>query len=280
MSLDRGVQRIRSVRVQGATNVAVYALKLFIQESQSLSEKDYFRQLGVVKDKLGVARPNEPMLRNVLELFYKSVQNSLSVKENKGNLLGFQKNFLERFESDFRNLAVNGSKLVKSGDVVFTHCHSSSVMRVLREACKEKEFRVVCTETRPLFQGRKTAKELVRAGIRTKMVVDSHMLNEIRDCDKIFLGADVLSGAGFLNKIGSYNAAYAAKHFRKPLYVCAHTLKYSPEILSIEKRNPDEVWRNPPEGLEVENYSFELVPWVFVNRVVSERGVMKYGDLL
>jgi eIF-2B alpha/beta/delta-like uncharacterized protein len=283
MSLERGVERIRSVKVQGATSVALYGLELFVNESRKIktsSKKDFLKRLIAVKKELVNARPNEPMLRNVLELFYSSIPRKKPVEEIVRRLALHQKLFLEQFQKDFQTIAVNGAKLVKSGDLVFTHCHSSTVVRILKQASKAKNFSAVCTETRPLFQGRKTAEKLVSAGVKTKMVVDSHMLSEIKECDKVFLGADVLSPKGFLNKVGSYNAAYAAKHFRKPIYVCAHTLKYSRKTSKIERRRPEEVWSKPPKGLEIENYAFELVPWVFVNRVVTERGVKKYGDLL
>jgi ribose 1,5-bisphosphate isomerase len=280
MSLDKGVEKIRSVKVQGATSVAFYALKLFVDYAGTLKSRKDLVKLRKAKQLLAGARPNEPMLRNVLELFYNSIPRNKDVKEIRRRLVSQQKLFLEQFRKDFETIAENGAKLVKPGDIVFTHCHSSTVMQILKRAAKNKRFRVVCTETRPLFQGRKTAKELVKSGIKTKMVVDSHMLSEIKECDKVFLGADVLSSKGFMNKVGSYNAAYAAKHFRKPLYVCAHTLKYTPKVSGIERRDAKEVWPNPPGGLEIENYAFELVPWVFVSRVVSERGVKKYGDLL
>ncbi|MBR9678981.1 MAG: translation initiation factor eIF-2B [Nanoarchaeota archaeon] len=283
MSFRVGVDKIRSVKVQGATNVAIFGLKLFVSEAEKLKTNNaniFLNKLSKVKTVLINARANEPMLRNVLELFYKSIYDKARVKDLKQRLVSSQKTFLEQLKNDFEKIAFNGADLIKNGDVVFTHCHSSSVMRVFKQASKKTDFSVVCTETRPLFQGRKTAKELVSMGIETKMVVDSHAFSEIKDCNKIFLGADVLSGEGFVNKVGSYNVAYAAKVFKKILYVCSHTLKYSPKIASIEQRSPSEVWKNPPKSLIIENPSFEIIPWKFVKRVVSERSVKKYGGLL
>jgi len=40
---------------------------------------------------------------------------------------------------------------------------------------QRKKFEVYNTETRPLFQGRKTAKELKGAGIKVTMFIDSAM---------------------------------------------------------------------------------------------------------
>ena len=54
-----------------------------------------------------------------------------------------------------------------------THCHSTSAVKTLAlHKVKGLKFKVFNTETRPLYQGRKTAKELVEEGIDTTMVVD------------------------------------------------------------------------------------------------------------
>lgn len=45
-----------------------------------------------------------------------------------------------------------------------THCHSGSVIKTLVEAHKQnKKIQVFNTETRPLYQGRKTSADLVKA---------------------------------------------------------------------------------------------------------------------
>jgi len=62
--------------------------------------------------------------------------------------------------------------LVKNRDVIFTHCHSTNVVNSLIYAKKKgKKFQVYNTETRPLFQGRKTANELKKAGIKVTMLL-------------------------------------------------------------------------------------------------------------
>jgi len=65
-------------------------------------------------------------------------------------------------------------KLIKNGDVIFTHCHSTNVAKALIYAKKKgKRFEVYNTETRPLYQGRKTARQLRKAKIKVTMFIDS-----------------------------------------------------------------------------------------------------------
>ena len=67
--------------------------------------------------------------------------------------------FLQNLDASREAAAEIGAKRIRSGMLVFTHCHSSTVTRTLAKAKAEgKEFSVICTETRPAFQGRKTAK--------------------------------------------------------------------------------------------------------------------------
>ena len=73
--------------------------------------------------------------------------------------------FLRSLEVSRDYIAENGSKRIRDGMVVFTHCRSSTVTHMIRQAKQNgKDFEVICTETRPVFQGRNTAKEMLDLG--------------------------------------------------------------------------------------------------------------------
>lgn len=84
---------------------------------------------------------------------------------------------------------LNGLGLIHDGDIVMTHCHSGSVVNtIILHKKKGLNFKVYNTETRPLFQGRKTSKALVEAGIDTTMITDSSLpflMNEGIDGDDV-----------------------------------------------------------------------------------------------
>ena len=122
---------IKSIKIQGARNVAKAGLRAYRLIPTESSKK-----------KLLAARSTEPMLRNLLELAGKMSDKELNerIKQNQDKI----------------NKAV--FKLIKNNSVIFTHCHSSSVTSALIYAKKNgKKFEVYNTETRPLFQGRKTS---------------------------------------------------------------------------------------------------------------------------
>ncbi|MBD3252345.1 hypothetical protein GF386_01290, partial [Candidatus Pacearchaeota archaeon] len=164
---------IKSVKIQGARNIAKAAFKAYQMYPTSSSRR-----------KLLALRPTEPMMKNVLELADK-----LSEKE-----------ILEHFDTSQEKINNYIYKLIRSKDVLFTHCHSTNVINALIYSRKKgKKFEVYNTETRPLYQGRKTAKELIKNKINVTMFVDSAigvaLSNEqgTKKTDKIFIGADVLT---------------------------------------------------------------------------------------
>ena len=181
------------------------------------------------------------------------------------------------------NLAQSGAKIVKDKKIIFTHCHSSSVEKVLVEARKEGgRFQVINTETRPLFQGRITARHLLKAGIPVTMVIDSAgalMLSSTypTKIDMMIIGADaVLEDGSVMNKIGSYGLSLVAKKNHIPVYVVASLLKYYPyPKIEIEKRPAKEIWPQAPRKLKIINLAFDRVPAHYIQSFITEVGVIK-----
>ena len=239
------VKDIRDVKIQGAREIAKKALYAYSLVPTKKSKR-----------KLLSLRPTEPLLENVLEK--KSYQK-----------------VLEHF--DFVQDKINKKvlKLIKNGDVIFTHCHSSTVVNALIYAKKRgKKFEVYNTETRPLFQGRKTFQELRKAKIKVTMFVDSAariaMLKKqgTKKVDKVFFGADALQKDGVVNKVGSGMFAQIAFENKIPVYVLADSWKYSPKKIKLEKRGFREIWK---KFRGIENPAFEFIPKRFVKKVVTEK---------
>ena len=165
--------------------------------------------------------------------------------------------------------------------MVFTHCHSSTVTRLLAKAkAKGKKFTVICTETRPAFQGRITAKELVELGIETTFIVDSAVRTFMDRADIVIVGADAITSEGnVVNKIGTGGIAVLAHKARKPFYVVSELLKFNPESVGgecekIEQRNPSEVLNKAPPKLTVRNPAFDVTPTRYIHGLVCEEDII------
>ncbi len=180
-------------------------------------------------------------------------------------------------------------KLIKNNQIIFTHCHSTNVVNALISAHKKgKKFEVYNTETRPLFQGRKTAVELSSAGISVTTFVDSALglaLSKKTEKNKnkvtkVFLGADALLKDGIINKIGSGLISETAFNHNISVYIIADSWKFSNHPVPIETRPLNEIWDKAPKNVKIKNPAFEFVPKKYISGIVSELGVLSYGDFV
>ena len=241
---------IKDVKIQGARNVAKAALKAY----ELIPEKSSIK-------KLLASRPTEPMMENVLQLASKTKD---------------YKKITKHFEDAQNKINKKVFKLIKNNDVIFTHCHSTNVVNALIYAKKNgKKFEVYNTETRPLFQGRKTAKELRKNKIKVTMFVDSAISVALsketgKQPSKIFFGADAILRNGIINKIGSETIARIAREEKIPVYVIADSWKKTKGKVPIENRDLNEIWDRAPRGVKIKNPAFEFVEGKYITRVVSD----------
>ncbi len=189
--------------------------------------------------------------------------------------------FLQNLDASRECTAEIGSKRIRDGMLVLTHCHSSTVTRMLAKAKADgKNFSVICTETRPAFQGRITAREMVELGVETMFIVDSATRSYMGNVDLVVVGADAITSEGnIVNKIGTSSIAVLANEARKPFYVVSELLKFDPETLfgeyeRIEQRSPAEVWMEAPEKLSVRNPAFDVTPSRYISGLICEEGVI------
>lgn len=279
-------ERIRCLEVQGARNVAIAAIKALealAEETEAKTREKFLKELEEARGLLFASRATEPLMRNAVRWIISQVENS---HEKQAAALAklvssAAAQFLKELDASKECIAEIGAKRILGGMVVFTHCHSSTVTYLLSKAAKEgKTFEVICTETRPAFQGRITAKEMLMLGVKTMFIVDSAARSFIRNADLVLVGADAITSEGnVINKIGTGTIALLAHEARKPFYVVAELLKFDPATVcgdyeQIEERSPDEVWKNAPEKLLIRNPAFDVTRRDFIHGVICEEGVI------
>ncbi|HMF34860.1 MAG TPA: hypothetical protein VKK79_25790 [Candidatus Lokiarchaeia archaeon] len=292
-------RKIASLEIQGATNVAFVAIEALVDYAKQVSDGDPYDTLAKINEAkiiLAEARSTEPAMRNGLNYITRKLERQV---EECGDICNIDiPSSVEEFGVEYAKIlneaklaiAQYGARRIPDSSspnrfVVFTHCHSSNVTDILIEAHKQgKEFDVVCTETRPRFQGRMTAEQLANVGINVTQVVDSAMRWAINhyEADLILIGADAITSEGtVLNKIGSRLLALVAREEHCPLYVATPLLKYNPETVfggweKIDMRDGDEIWsaaENRPENVEIVNPAFETVARTYINALITEVGV-------
>ncbi|MCW4009321.1 MAG: S-methyl-5-thioribose-1-phosphate isomerase [Candidatus Bathyarchaeota archaeon] len=279
-------EKIRRLQVQGARNVAIAAINAYqtlAESSQAKTRRAFIAELCEARTLLFAARETEPLMRNAVRWIITQVEDS--DERNPIELIHLvtkcSQNFQRSLAASKERIAEIGAKRIRDGSTIFTHCHSSTVTHMFAKAKEEgKTFEVVCTETRPAFQGRITAKEMLGLGVKTTFIVESATRSFMHDVDLVFVGADAITSEGnIVNKIGTAAIALLAREARKPFYAVTELLKFDPATLygeyeKIEERSRDEVWKEAPAELTVRNPAFDVTPRDLIHGLICEEGIV------
>lgn len=287
---------IKSIKIQWATNIAkagidILAKEIKRQKFKDLKEFDTFFKQAIVL--LKTSRDTEPMLFNGIKdclMHYKALMAKKSdLKTLQESLFKTCKSYVQDIETEEAIRPIIGAKLIKKNMNIMTHCHSGSVIKILVEAHKQgKKIHVYNTETRPLYQGRKTSADLVKAGVPNTMIVDDcgpffidNIYESDIDIDMLIIGSDAIKMDGSVyNKVGSFSLALSAWNSKIPVYIVGSLTKIDTEnTVKIEQRSGKEVWPEAPKGLEIINYAFDMVPAKFITGIITEYGVIKPKDI-
>ena len=275
------MKKIENLTIQGATNVAIFGVRDFAKHAATVPLKGQvlFQHLETVVKQLSIVRVTEPALRNGLRYVMTCIR-----QDGKEAAIDHGENYIELINIAKKKIFNIGAERIQDGSRVFTHCHSSITVGIFIEAAKQgKEFQVINTETRPLYQGRKTARILLKNNIQVTHIVDSAMRWAMKRYNPhmIFLGADAITVEGVaLNKIGSRLCALAAEEEHIPLYICTSLLKYDQatsvgRLSEIEMRQPFEIWdENIPIGLDIQNPAFETIDRGNISAYITEAGLI------
>lgn len=256
-NFEKICQDIKTLKIQGAENIAKAAAHALLFRNDTYAVK-----------KLVSLRPTEPCLRNTLKFALSGV----SLKESVERAI-------EHLNSSQKIIAEIGAEKIEPGMTIFTHCHASSVINILLRAKQQgTRFLVYNTETRPLFQGRKTSIELAKAKIHVVHLIDAAARIAIKKADMVLLGCDAISTTKVYNKIGSEMFCEIAEKYGVPVYVATDSWKFDPEAIyskeeKIEERSPNEVWQIPKNlNISIRNYAFEAIEPKLIRAVISELG--------
>ncbi len=285
--IDKIAQDIKTMRIRGAGKIAraaAQAIMITTKESKAETPAEFSKEIERVSKLLLATRPTAVSLPNAIRYV------SLGLKQAHGtDLWTLKKAVASRAEEFIKNsndavkrIGEIGANRISDGDVLLTHCNSQCALSIIKTAFKQgKKIEVFATESRPVWQGRLSARDLLKAGIPTTLIIDSAVRHFIRDIDKVIVGADSIAANGaVVNKIGTSAIALAAREARALFFVAAETYKFHPDTLvgrlvEIEERDPNELinLKSYPK-LKVRNPAFDITPAEYVDLIVTERGII------
>lgn len=294
---------IKTMVIRGAPAIGVAAAMGVAQGALGIDTKDFaaFEQkLNHVCEVLLATRPTAVNLRWGIERMKAKLISlkSLPISEIKQEL---KKEAITIMEEDIainRTMGDFGQTLLKSGDVVLTHCNAGALatagwgtaLGVIYSAkAAGKNISVFADETRPFLQGaRLTAWELMKNNIPTTLITDNMAASIMRSqkINAVIVGADRIAANGDVaNKIGTYGVAILAHKHDIPFYVAAplSTIDMrcpTGDQIPIEERPVEEVTnfyrqRVAPDGIAVRNPAFDVTPNNLVTAIITEKGIVK-----
>ncbi len=295
---------IREMKIRGAPAIgiaAAFGVVLGMRKSRARDFASFSRELGKVVKYLSGSRPTAVNLFWALERMKRAVKDcrrTNNIRRLKKALLEEAIKILEEDKIICRKMADFGSRLIKDGDTILTHCNAGALATadygtalgvIYRSVEQGKEVSVYVDESRPLLQGaRLSAWELTRKGIHTTLICDDMAGSVMKEgrIDKILVGADRIAANGDVaNKIGTYSLAVLAKVHRVPFYVVAPVSTFDLKIKSgrdipIEERSPEEITmpfgqRIAPRGVGVYNPAFDVTPAGYISAIITEKGILR-----
>lgn len=187
-------------------------------------------------------------------------------------------------------IASVGHQFVGEGQVVLTHGWSRVVAALLLKASETKHFSVYILEGRPDATGAKAAEFYSKAGIPTKILLDSAMGQVMDEVDLVIVGAEgVVENGGIVNKLGTNALSICARAHDKPVYVAAESYKFArlyplnqkdiPSNKSVKldfvDTSADKVELvKVPDAVEVHHPISDYTPAKYITLLFTDLGVM------
>lgn len=282
--LEQMVADIAEDLTSGAAELALRAISIyrfFLENSEEhLAPAALKGQLADLSEKIFMAQPAMAPLFNLGNEIMLAADEAESRQELQNRCLKAADQFEMRLCESAARIAETTSKLVPFGQTVFAYSFSTTVVSSLLHArSQQKPFRVVCTESRPSMEGRKLATMLASAGVDVTHSFDSSMGLYLPSCRVAFMGVDAVARPGIVNKVGSWLLALACRELQIPIFALAGTEKFVSDdlLFSFEdhERPGNEIWNDPPQGVQVVNRQFELIPFNWIAGLVTEEGILR-----
>ncbi len=295
-------QAIKTMIVRGAG--AIGATAGFAMAQAFLEAPRTRRDTFVLKAKKDIeaTRPTAQNLFYATNRVFEAAKKSKDPK--KAAVLEAQKIADEDAES-CRQIGKHGSKLIKNGFNIETHCNAGwlafvdygSALSPIYLAHKDgKKIFVYADETRPRSQGaRLTAWELKNERVPHCIIPDNAgaFLMSQGKIDLMIVGADRIAANGdTANKIGTLEKAICAKEFGIPFYIAAPTSTFdlrcqTGKDIPIEERSEDEVlYQTGPcqkgnterilvcsPGSKAINPAFDVTPAKYITGIITQKGI-------
>ncbi|MFB6114227.1 MAG: translation initiation factor eIF-2B [Halodesulfurarchaeum sp.] len=281
--IDETAEEIREMRTHSSSVVAVKAARALssLLEKEYPSVEDYLRSLERNSNVLRRASPSHASLITTQREIVETVMDADpgTVEEAKARTEGVIEEVVSVIENAKHRAAEATARELEDESTILTHDYSTTVLEALESAARDgKHMSVFVTEARPRHLGRKTARVLGEIDrIEPTLIVDSAAGHYLPEVDEVVVGMDCIIGDRLYNRVGTYPIAATAADLDVPVTVSGSSAKIVDGGFRFENdyRSPSEVIREPPEGFDVANPSYDATPTRLIERVITDEGITR-----
>lgn len=283
------VRKIQGDSFHGSIHLADEALKIsekFIKKQLYKNRTELFQSFSKLVNALVRSKPLTALIytqtHRILDFIESLPKDQRNILNIKNLVLEEFKNIRKESEENRKAIIRFGARLILDQHVVLTHSACELVESILLEAHRQKKhFRLICTESRPHFEGKHLAIRMAKEGIKTRLIPDVDLTRVIKEAHFALTGADRITEVSFINKTGTYNLAIVAKEFNTPFYITLDTAKILPKrtyparYISV---NENEILEKKITNLTAENFYFEEIPITYVHKIISDAGIFEIEE--
>lgn len=191
-----------------------------------------------------------------MAVFYKAFE--IFAGEKNENIKELTDKLIMKIEQSIPKIGDNLLKVLPPDSKILTHSNSSTVIRTLRYIKEKVNIKeIICTDSEPGGEGKKTEKDLKKYGFEVKRIPDTHIVRVLEEVNTILIGADAIYGEGFYNKVGTKTILMLAPDFGVKSFLLSSTLKISDNL----------------KHLSLDDHYFESVPAKLVDCIITEEEV-------
>jgi len=261
---------------------AVIVLQDAISESVPEDLASYRRWLVSTGRQVIAAQPSMAGIFRLVNDMLWYVRDARSGAEMRTWALHFLDDHQERARRVQESLSARAAEVLSRYHTIMTYSRSSTVLGALQRMAEgDSDFRVICGEGRPGLEGQLLAFELGSAGVPVTLGIDMALFGWLSDASALVVGADSVSSAGVVNKVGTRELLRAALELELPRFVLCTTTKFLPESYvtqGLREGDPEEIMPGT-ENVTVRNPYFELAELELVSFFVTEDACLEPGQL-
>jgi len=283
---DSQINDLRLDNRSGAAEIALRALDLLVDavgDSMPAGAISYRRWLMEIGRQVMSAQPAMGVLFRLVNDMLWACDVAVSSTEMRQMALDYLQDYRMLSGAALSELTDHAVAFLSGYGTLLTYSRSSTVGQVLSGLAQKRRLHVYCSEGRPMLEGQTLASELGWAGITVTMGVDMALFGWLDKTDVLLLGADSVSRAGIVNKLGTAPLAQMAFERSIPCIAVCSSDKLLPNDYIIGQTlhagDPDEIMPPGNNNVTVSNVYYDVTPLDYITHVITNEGVYATDEM-